>query len=247
MMLNMIGAPLKYIAFLALSFFFVACGADREATTAEVSSVSLPDPEYVFACTPAESSDAQFQSIRVSVRNGAAAMVVDRFDSSETFATADSLISTLSDSGASVSWSTGASFAVHRERGRIFAGTVTLAGESVATRCVRIVTSDRDADEFSLYCAPSAPMPAAAATTMPRELLLTYEEGELEMFVNPTGAIEIFDLELASGVEVNAGLVRADWAFHGTSFRATATGPDRFEGVLNYRGLSTHRFVCHRI
>lgn len=247
MMLRLIGAPLKYIAFCLLSTFFVACGADIQPAASEVTAVMPENPEYVFACTPAEASDATVQSIRVTVRDGTAAMTVDHFGNSETFAAADSLIAVLSNSGVAVTWNTGASFAADRERGRVFAGSVTLGADSVAIRCVRIVTSDRDPDEFALYCAPAAPIPAADAPTAPRELLLTYEEGELEMFVNPTGKNEIFDLELASGVEVSAGLVRGDWVFHGTSFRATASGPARFDGVLSYRGLSTHRFVCHQI
>lgn len=238
---------MKYIAFCLLSTFFVACGADLQPAASEVTAVMPENPEYVFACRVDESSAAIIQSIRVTIRDDAATMVIEGFGTNETFAAADSSIAALSDSGVAVTWNSGASFAANRERGRVFAGSVTLGADSIAVRCVRIVTSDRDADEFALYCAPVAPVPAADASTVPRELLLTYEEGELEMFVNPTGTNEIFDLELASGVEVNASLVRGDWVFHGTSFQATASGPARFEGVLSYRGLSTHRFVCHQI
>lgn len=214
-------------------------------TALALPGVALDPQPYVFACTAAVPEGATLQSLRVYVDHDVASIVANYFSNDQTTFDTDGSVVVQNNSALFTAAWNGASFSAEQVQGRIYTGSYTTDSAPIAVQCVRVETSDRNPDEFSLTCAPNRADIATATT--PHSLYLTYQEGELEMFVNPTSEVEIFDLELASALRVSDNYVTARWEFHNSGFTAEGYEGDRFYALLYYRGLATYGFHCWKL
>lgn len=225
-----------------------ACGNSN--SVADLSNQQVVLPTFTLACSVAltdNTSESSFgiRSARVTYSAGSVAMRLDRNDLDVRYAAdaAQNVVAT--GSYLKAAWtSADVSFAAEELERNIFIGELRVSGNTVPVKCVKFVTDDRDGDEFSLACTPTD---TGASLVVIKDVVLTYEDRELEMFINPTGEREIFDLERTSMVKVSELEVYGEWGSQNTSFRSSSKDGDRFGATLNYNGAFVVRMVCWKI
>lgn len=228
-----------------------ACGNSNEST-AELSSIQPQLPTFTLVCSVSAGSGQSasgMRSARVTYSAGMVDMRLDRDDIDSRFDAAASKVIAIGPNVLSASWNAaGVSFSAREFRHNTFAGELQISGETVPVKCIKLVTDDRDDDEFSLACTPKDISATSAQNSADvTDVVLSYEERELEMFLNPTGDRQIFDLERTSELKVSDLRIFGEWGTQNTYFNATSTDGDRFEAVLSYKGSFETNLVCWKI
>lgn len=244
---------LKHL-FTLLTVVLAAAGCGNSNNPgSELNALDVAQPTFTLACSVSPLDDTPkslsgIRSVRVTHSNGRVSMRLDQNNADLHYTAVDSTDVSVSDDHLAAAWTAGeAGFAASEFARNIFSGELQLAGATIQVKCIKFVTDDRDDDEFSLACTATeiASKPIGQQAVI-RDVVLSYEERELEMFINPTGEREIFDLERASDVRVTNLEVSGEWASQHTWFDASSHDGDRFEAVLNLYGSATN-LVCWKI
>lgn len=229
------------------------------ANAAQVVDVAPSSPlPFVLTCAPTPEAtatirglDLTIRSVHVTFAEGRLEMGLNPNGDELVFAAESAADLVVDEDQIEASWvDQDTTFVARAAGGRRFAAELTYAQDvRVPLSCVKVVTAERDPDEFSLACTPVS---EGAATLHDRDLvirdvLLAYEDREMEMRVNATGDAEIFDLERATRVYVDDRLVSVAWEDQGTSFQASSDDGERFVGALTYAGDSLVPLACRKI
>jgi hypothetical protein len=217
-----------------------------ETRTGKKPETVLP---FVLACSPVADGSI-VRSARVSFDGAKVALHLDYQGSEQLLSFVSSEIGSITLSSINVSWPADQlSFAASLDHARVFAGHLKLADEVVALSCYKVVTAERDSDEFTLTCVPVSGEHAKVEDLqlVVIDVVLAWEDGGLEMIVNPTSESQIFDFERADGVSVSDREISATWKLEQATFKATSLDGSRFDGQLAYEGQSAIPLVCWKL
>ncbi len=204
---------------------------------------------FALACVPL-TSGTPIKSARVRFDSGKAELRLDTNETGVLFAFAGSKLLDATASSLEVSWPADqVSFKSSLEQGRVFNGELTQGSEVSKLSCYKIVTAERDADEFSLVCVPlnSEQTYVEGLGLKISDIVLSWEDSGLEMIVNPTSESLIYDFERADGVEVSSQVISARWNLEQALFYGESQDSVKFDGQLAYEGQSTIPLICWKL
>ncbi len=243
---------LRILLTSAVTFGAAACGIQPMS---ELSSESAGDQKnvsvlaFALACSPINPGST-IRSARVLFDGVGAELRLDANGSERLHSFASSQLIGVTGSSLDVSWPIDqVSFKASLEYGRVFKGELMQGYEVVALNCYKIVTAERDSDEFSLACIPISSDQARVEglDLSVHDVVLTWEDRGLEMIVNPTSQSLIYDFERSEGVEVSERLISAFWNLEQASFRALSIDGIQFDAQLTFEGQSSIPLRCWKL
>jgi hypothetical protein len=253
----------KVLLTSVVAFAAVACGGQPVSKLTSVGSDEQPrsliqlTPDqknesilaFALACVPV-TAGTPIKSARVWFDSGKAELRLDSSDAGVHFGFAGSKLVNATANSLEVSWPADqVSFKASLEKGRVFNGELTQGNEVSKLSCYKIITAERDADEFSLVCIPATSEQAYVESLGLdiSDVVLSWEDSGLEMIVNPTSQSLIYDFERADGVEVSSQIISARWNLEQASFHGESEDGIKFDGQLAYEGQSTIPLICWKL
>ncbi len=235
----------------AVAFAAVSCGShpvseQSSLNSQQKSELVLP---FVLACSPANGGTL-IRSARLLFDGSNAELRLDTVESEKYLSSVDSTLRSATLDSIDVSWPADQiSFKAVLERGRVFKGELTQGNDVVQLNCYKIVTGERDSDEFTLACIPVSVHQASieGLQLTVRDVVLSWEDSGLEMIVNPSLESLIYDFERANSVQISEQVVSATWNLEQASFFAESLDGIRFEGQLTYEGHAAIPLICWKM
>lgn len=216
-------------------------------SVAAVGSVAHAAVEsFVLACTPTSSAaatisdyDLTIRSVAVTYADGGIEMRINPSTDGRVFSASAAEDTVVEERLVVAAWGDEDTwFRATSQDGRRFEGELIYVEDFlVPVSCLKIVTENRDDDEFSLVCTPVSDDSATIKDydLVIRDVVLFFEDRDLEMRVNATtGDPQIFDLERASNVVVNDRRIAASWDDQDTWFEATSSDGQTYDAELIY-------------
>lgn len=240
---------LKHGIVATAALILSACGVNNNSASLYQSKTVEQTDDFALFCTAKDPAQrATLQALRLYKNGDAVDMAVDQYGQTQWLNARDAQVApSATGESVNVAWNNGTKLVATKVHGRNFEGILSQAdGKIVALGCIKIDRADRDPGEWSMACALKDAAQSVAQAA-PHDLLLTYEEGELELFANASAKEEVFDLELTHDLSVSAKAVHGTWPTHNTVFSGVSTDGEAFDAMLTYHGTPGFQYQCWKI